>query len=66
MRLLEGSNKFVDYLGFGVGCWDPFEGLEEVSVLAINAQTLFPQVTKFSLLLSEILVFSHEFVHYWM
>ena len=32
-RLLEGSIRPVSYSGFGVGCWDPFEGLEEVLVL---------------------------------
>ena len=36
-RLLEGSIRTVAYSRVGVGWWDPFEGLEEVSALAINA-----------------------------
>ena len=46
-RLLEGSIRTVAYSGFGVGCWDPFKGLQEVSVLEINAQTLSPHVKEF-------------------
>ena len=46
-RLLEGSIRTMAYSGFGVGCWDPFEGLQEVSALAINARTLSPQVKEF-------------------
>ena len=33
--------------GFGVGCWDPFKGLQEVSTVAINARMLSPQVKEF-------------------
>jgi len=32
-RLLESTNSSVAYLGFGVCCWDSYEGFEEVSVL---------------------------------
>ena len=46
-RLLKGSIRPVAYSGVGVGWWDPFEGLEDVSALAINARMLSPQVKEF-------------------
>ena len=46
-RLLEGSIRPVAYSGVVVGWWDPFEVLEDVSALAINARTLSPQVKEF-------------------
>ena len=52
------------YSGFGVGCWDPFEGLEEVSALAINARMLSPQVKEFFSAAWPDLSFCHDFTHY--